>query len=1034
VIERIVDFSLERRLLIITLGVGLMFGGIWALQDLKIEAYPDISDPFAVVIAPHPGYAAEEVEQQVTIPIEFALNAVPNVIDRRSRTIFGLSLVELTFEDGTDDYLNRQLVLEALQTAELPDGVVPELGPLSTGISEFYRYILVSDQHDDLYLREIQDWVVAPRMMQVSGVAEAVTFGGLLKQYEVIIDRGALERYDLSVSEIAEAIENNNRNTGGALLISGQQSMAIRGVGQLTSISDIEKIVLRSVSGVPVLVGDVATVVIGAEPQTGVFGINETTGGVQGIVLMRRGENPSEVLKNIHEAIEDIRSNWLPDGVDLVTVHDRSELVGTTLRTVTMTLVEGLTVVFLVLFFFLFSARAAILTAIVMPLSLLFAFLCMRLTGVSVSLLSLGALDFGIIVDGTVVMVDQILHRLGVAGKNSSASDVRKHIREAAIRVARPVFFSLVIIMSAFLPLLTLERVEQRLFTPMAMTICFALLGALILTLTLVPVLATYMFQKGVEATHHPFLNWLTLHYERLLRRIVQNARVIVAAAAVLVLFGLALGSRLGTEFLPELDEGVIWIRSNLPSGTSLEKSAEVAEQIRLLIRQSSEVKLVLSQTGRNEDGTDPFGPNRNEFLIELNPYNTWPRGKSKNDLVDELGEKLRSSIPGATFNFTQPIIDTSTEIATGSSADLAIMISGPDLDTLRRLAEQTLPLLRNVTGAVDASIEEEEDQAQLRIVLDRRELARHGINVSEVQDIIELAIGGSPVSVLFEGERRFNIALRFPDEVRGDPHAIGEILVPAPSGARIPLAQLAAIEIVDGATVISRSDNQRQITVRTNIRGRDEGSFVNEIQHRFAEEIALPAGYRVAFGGKFENLERARKHMTILIPVTLVIIFSLLFVAFGSARYATLVLLNVPFAVIGGIIALLVRGMNLSVSAGVGFISLFGVTVMAGVIMVAEINRQREELGLGIDEAVVQGCLARMRSVLLMILVALLGIVPAALASGIGSDVQRPLATVLLGGLSSALILVLIALPAIYKLFSHDNKTPAGSFVAGHG
>ncbi len=1026
-IDRLVTLAWERPLAVVVIWAAIAVAGLWAVRELQVEAYPDISDPFAVVIATYPGYAAEEVELQVTIPIELALNAVPNVIDRRSRTIAGLSVVELTFDDRTDDDLNRQRVLQALQEVELPEGAsAPELGPPSTGISEFYRYVLSSDTRDDRELREIQDWIVAPRMMQVAGVAEAVTFGGLLKQYEVVLDPYALEAYDLTVEDVAAAIEDNNLNAGGGLLENHQQAMAIRSVGQISSIDDIASIVLGAEDGVPVVIGDVATVQIGNAPQTGVFGLDRTTGGVQGIVLMRRDENPSEVLANIREAIEEIRETRLPDDVELITIHDRSELVDQTLRTVSLTLVEGLTVVFLVLFFFLFSARAALLTAIVMPLSLLFAFLCMHLAGIPASLLSLGALDFGIIVDGTVVLVDHILQRLSALGVGASAAAVRNSIREAVLRVARPIFFSMAVIITAFLPLLTLQQVEARLFTPMALIVCFALTGALLMTLTLVPVLARYVFRKGFSAKPQFLLEWLRPRYERLVRFTIARARATVAIVALIVAGTAGLATLLGTEFLPELDEGVIWIRSNLPPGTSLAMSAAVATDVRELILQSDEVRLVASQSGRNEDGMDPFGPNRNEFLIELNPYNTWPRGKTRDDLVAEIGDRLRAAIPGATFNFTQPIIDTSTEIATGTSADLAIGISGPDLGELRRLAEQTLAMVETVRGAADPSIEEEADQAQVRITPDRATIARHGINIADVQELIDLTLGGRPVSELFEGERRFDITVRYPDTVRDDIHSIGAILVPSGNGARIPLAQLANIEIVDGASMIARADNERQVNVRTNIRGRDEGGFVAEAQRRFAAEIELPPGYRVSWGGKFENLERARAHMAVLIPATLGIIFALLFVTFGSARYAGLVLASVPFAAVGGIIALLLRGMHLNVSAGVGFISVFGVTVMAAVILVSEIYRRRRELDRPLDEAIVEGALARMRAVILMMLVAALGIMPAALATGIGSDIQRPLATVLMGGLTSALVLILVAMPAMYKLVAPLEHKPA--------
>ncbi len=1017
-IDRLVALAWERPLAVVVIWTAIAVAGLWSVRELQVEAYPDISDPFAVVIATYPGYAAEEVEQQVTIPIELALNAVPNVIDRRSRTIAGLAVVELTFDDRTDDDLNRQRVLQALQEVELPEGAsAPELGPPSTGISEFYRYVLTSDTRDDRELREIQDWVVAPRMMQVAGVAEAVTFGGLLKQYEVVLDPHALEAYGLTVEDVAAAIEDNNLSAGGGLLNNRQQSMAIRSVGQITSLDDIADIVLAAEDGVPVLISDVATVQIGNAPQTGVFGLDRATGGVQGIVLMRRGENPSRVLANIREAIEEIRETRLPDDVELITIHDRSELVDQTLRTVSLTLVEGLTVVFLVLFFFLFSARAALLTAIVMPLSLLFAFLCMNLAGIPASLLSLGALDFGIIVDGTVVLVDHILQRLSALGVGASSVAVRNTIREAVLRVARPIFFSMAVIITAFLPLLTLQQVEARLFTPMALIVCFALAGALLMTLTLVPVLARYVFRRGFTAKPQFLLEWLRPRYERLVRFTIARARATVAVVALIVAGTAGLATLLGTEFLPELDEGVIWIRSNLPPGTSLEKSAEVAADVRELILESPEVRLVASQSGRNEDGTDPFGPNRNEFLIELNPYNSWPRGKSRDDLVAEIGSRLRASIPGATFNFTQPIIDTSTEIATGTSADLAIGISGPDLSELRRLAELTLAMVETIPGAADPSIEEESDQAQVLITPDRRTIARYGINVADVQEVIDLTLGGRPVSELFEGERRFDITLRYPDAVRDDIHSLGSIQIPSGNGSHIPLAHLAHIEIADGASMIARADNERQINVRTNIRDRDEGGFVAEAQRRFADEIELPTGYRVGWGGKFENLERARAHMAVLIPATLGIIFALLFVTFGSARYAALVLASVSFAAVGGIIALLLRGMHLNVSAGVGFISVFGVTVMASVILVSEIYRRRREMDLSLDEAIVEGSLARMRAVILMMLVAALGIMPAALATGIGSDIQRPLATVLMGGLSSALVLILVAMPAMYKL-----------------
>jgi len=740
-------FSLAHRALVIFGALAMVVAGVWAFRQLKLEAYPDISDPGVVVITFYPGFAAEEVEQQVTIPIERALNNTPNVIARRSRTIFGLSVVELTFEDSTNDYFARQLVLEKLRDATLPDGVTPTLGPLSTGISEFYRYVLEGKGYDALQLRELQDWLVTPRLLQVPGVADVANFGGLVRQYQIEVDPKALTKHHLSVRQIADAVKNNNRNAGGSLLDLGQQSLAIRGSGLIETNEDLANIVLDSQKGVPVFVRDIGRVKVGTLPQTGIFGLNHQrnpSGGVEGIVLMRRWENPSVVLEGIHAAVDEINTTRLPQGVRMVPIHDRTELVQSTLHTVSHVIVEGLVIVITVLLIFLVDVRAALLAALTIPLSLLFAFICMYLSGVSLSLLSIGALDFGILVDGTIVMVERIMRRLEEPRGPGEEPEAVARIHEAAAAVQRPILFSLMIIIAAYIPLLTLERVERRLFTPMAMTVCYALLGSLLLAITFVPVVATYLFKNVTSRRHHRLLDWVTVAYERVVAVTVRHAVLTVVVAGGVVAGALYLGAHLGTEFLPTLDEGVIWIRGNLPAGISLTKSAEVAAHMRELIVQSPEVKLVTSQTGRNDDGTDPFGPNRNEFLVDLHPYNAWRRGRTKSALVEELRRRLQGAIPSVALNFTQPIIDTSTEIATGSSADLAVIISGPDRKRLRDLAEQALTMLRTIRGAADTSIEQEEDQAQLRIAMKRYQIARYGINVSDVQDMIDLAIGAA--------------------------------------------------------------------------------------------------------------------------------------------------------------------------------------------------------------------------------------------------------------------------------------------------
>lgn len=1008
--------ALRQRFITVVLGIIVIGLGVYSLTQLKVEAYPDISDTQVVVITVFPGHAAEEMEQQVTVPIERALNSVPNVIARRSRTIFGLSVVEITFSYDTDDYFARQVVLEKLRDAALPPDAQPSLGPLSTPIGELYRYTLKGPASaGERDLREIQDWVIAPRLLQVAGVADVVPFGGLIKQYQVDIDPAALEKYNLSIAAVAQAVGANNRNAGGALLDNRQQSMVVRGVGLLRSVEDIERVVLASVKGAPVLVRDVGRVHLGAALQTGILGVNDQTGGVEGIVLMRRGENPSEVLQGVSEVIDSLNRSGMPPGVQIVPIYDRRDLVNNTLRTVSRTLAEGLAIVVVVLFVFLGSARGALLTAVTIPFSLLFAFICMYWAGIPANLLSLGALDFGIIVDGTLIMVEHIVSRL--PGPYRAGETVVDRVRDAALEVERPIFFSLVILISAYLPLFTLERVERRLFTPMAFTVCAALFGSMLFTLTVIPVLATYLFRHTAAPHDGGRLTWLYGPYRRLLQRTLPRAPLVIGGAATIVAVAVLMAGVLGTEFLPQLDEGVIWIRANLPPGISLAKSADIATQMRGIIRRLPEINVVASQTGRNDSGTDPFGPNRNELLLTLRPYETWGRGRTKATVVDELSSRLQSEIPGVTLNFTQPIIDTVTESVTGSSADLAVILTGPDLSTLRQLAARALEIVRQVPGAADSAVEQEADQAQLRIALDRQQLARYGLNVDDIQQLIELALGGRSVSTLFEGERRFDIAVRYIPEARADIADLSKILVHTSDGARVPLGALAELTVANGASIIARRENQRQITVRTNIRGRDQGGFVADARARFEAAIPLPDGYHVEWGGQFENLERAQRRLTLIMPVTLALIFSLLFIAFDSTRYASLVLLNVPLAFVGGIAALWLRGIHLSVSAAVGFVSLFGVAVMSGVLVVAEITRRRQTGDETLEEDIVDGAVATARPVLMMIVAALLGMIPAARAAGIGSDVQRPLATVVVGGLASTLMLTLVALPNLYYL-----------------
>ena len=1023
----LVDFAFRNKLVILVLTLILMGAGVAAFKSLQIVAYPDISDPSVVVISTFPGQAAEEMEQQVTIPVERALNSVPRVISRRSRTIFGLSVVELTFEDGTDDFFARQLVLEKLRDAELPPEVTPSLGPLVSGISEFYRYTLKGAGKSILELRELQDWVVAPRLLQEPGMADVSVFGGLVKQMQVEIDPLALEARGLTIAQVGTDIAENNRNAGGALLDNKQQSLAVRGMGLIQNSHDLESIVLEAANGVPVYVRDVAKVRIGAAPPTGIYSYTDRQGDhvdqVEGICLMRRWENPSTVLANVKGAIEDLNNNRLPKGVRLEPVYDRSSLVTNTLSTVSHTLIEGFVVVSAILLVMLGDLRAALLTAITIPLALLFAFCCMKVLGVPANLLSLGAFDFGIIVDGTVVMIERIVYRVDLARKENAEGGAPAAVLLAAREVAHPIFVSLLIITAAYVPLFTLERVERRIFTPMASTICLALIGSMLLTLTLIPILSSWLFRGDSKHWENPVIRWLCEAYGWIVGITVRRSLITVSLASLLVLGVFGLGGRLGTEFLPQLDEGVIWIRANLPAGVSLDKSAQTANKIRQIIMTFPEVEICMSQSGRNDSGTDPFGPNRNEFLIDLQPYKSWKSGWSKNKLVAEMSKKLNDSVPGVTFNFTQPIVDTSTEIATGSSADLAVIISGPDLKTLREVAEKMLKVVEKVPGAADTSIEQEADQPQLRIAVKRGEVARYGINVSEVQDVIEMAIGGRGVTTIFEGEKRFDVTVRYIPEARVDADAIGQILVATQDGGRVPLSQLAEIRVSNGSSIIARRENKRQMTVRTNIRGRDQGSFVAEAQGKLKTAVPLPEGYSINWGGQFENLARAQKRLAFILPLTIVLIFGLLWSNIGNPRDAGLVLITVPFSLVGGILALLWRGIPLSVSAAVGFISVFGVAVMCGLLYVEEIGRRRTVDGLPMQEAVISGAKVQMRPQLVLITVATLGMLPAAMATGVGSDVQRPLATVVVGGLISTLFLTLLTLPALYSLLGRKDR-----------
>ncbi len=1036
-IRKLLTFAVTQRLTTFAIALLLVGLGIWAGMQLKIEAYPDVADTEVAIISKFIGRAAEEVEQQVTVPIERSLNSVPHVVQRRSKTIFGLSVVRLTFEEGTDDYFARQQVLERLSDADLPEGVNPELAPLSTPVGEVYRYVIEGDdQYSAMDLRTLQDWEVIPRILQVPGVADVVNFGGLVKQYHIVTSQERLQRYALTLDDIIEAVEKNNLNTGGSIIRRGGQAFAVRGIGAIRAPEDIGNIVVTAVNGVPVFVRDLGSVEISPLPPTGVLGYTapdeqlDVDAGVQGLILMRRGENPSDVLEGIRAKVDELNETVLPHGVKLRAIYDRGTLVNYTLGTVTTTLFEGVSIVVIVLIFFLGSIRSALVVAITIPLSLLFAFIMMKFSGIPANLLSLGAIDFGIVVDGAVVMAENVMRQLRDASPDERKQGVTRATLRAAQEVGREIFFAVAIIILAYLPMFTLQRVEGKLFSPMAYTLSFAIFGSMLIALTLVPVLLATVYRKVWDSDppkkvewHNPLFDWLKNAYARVVASIVRRPWTPAIAAILIVAASAFAGRNIGTEFLPELDEGSFNIRCFLPAGISLEEASKIPPIIRTIISSHPQIGVVVSQLGRNDDGTDPYGPNRIETYVGLKDYSLWVSDTSKSTLLETIKSQLERTIPGASFSFSQPILDNVTEAVTGSVADLAILLTGHDLELMRAKGDSIVEIIRSIPGASEYGIEQEGNQAQLSIEVDRAAAARYGVNVSNVQQMIEAAIGGKTISQLYDGERRFDIVVRYTPESRSSLDAIQSMLVTTPDGARIPIARLATVREIDGATVIQRMDGSRQISVRTNIRGRDQGGFVAEAQQKVAAAVTIPEGYSITWGGQFENLTRAKNRLMLVIPVTVVLIFVLLFILYKKPRFAALTLMNVPFALVGGLGGLILCGYNFNVSAGVGFVSLFGVAVMSGVLLVSRINQLRDDEGVPLAEAVRRGSVIQFRPILMMMTVAFLGLIPAATASGIGSDVQRPLATVIVGGLLSSLILTLFAMPALYLLMERRGE-----------
>lgn len=1006
---------IERRWLMATIFTIISMIGIYAWTQLAVDAYPDIADVTVQVVTQVPGLAAEEMEQQIAIPLERELNGIPNLHVMRSKNTFGLSIIMLVFNDKEDDYWARQRVMERISNVDLPYGAQPELNPLTSPTGEIYRYIIESKSHSLRELTDLHHWVIIPRLRQITGIADVSNFGGITTQFQIEINPQKLDQYDLSLSEVTETIERNNTNAGGSMIDRGDLSYVVRGIGLVQGLEEMGKIVVKTVNGVPVYLNDIGILKYGNLERKGVLGYTDATrdynDGVEGIVQMMRFENPSRVLAQVRDAIDELNNDILPQGIHIHTFMDRTDLVNQTLHTVSHTLFFGMVLVVAVLIILLGSWQGALLVAITIPLAMLIAFILMYLTNIPANLLSLGAIDFGILVDGSIVMLETILK------KREDTPDEyfkKQSIIERVWEVSRPIFFSTLIIVVAYLPLFAFERIESKLFTPMAHTVGYALLGAMAVALILIPGLAYVIYRKPQKIKPNIWMEKLTLAYKHRIAKIVDRPKTVVLPVAAVLGGVIVLSTTVGKDFLPPLDEGGIWLQVQMPPGLSLDKAKQMSEELRHHLATYDEVSYVMSQTGRDDEGAESFSTSHCEYSIGLKPYDQWKRGRRKADLITEMADNI-AKMPGYTVGFSQPIIDMVMDQVAGSHSDLAIKIYGDDLTETRHLAEKIQEIVGNIKGSADVMIDQEPPLPQLQVIIDRNKIAQYGLNVADVAELIEVAIGGKAISQVFIGSKVYDVIARYNEQYRNSPEKIGALMLTSGSGAKIPLSQVAEIETTVGASTITREMNKRHLTVRVNLRGRDLTSFLREAKHKINKEIQYDhTSYQIRWDGHFENQSRAYSRLAVVVPIALALMFLLLYGAFGDFRQAGLLIGMLPLAIFGGMLALNVRGMSFNVSSAVGFIALFGVSIQNGVIMISHINVLRKR-GIALKEAIVSGSAHRLRPVLTTALVAVLGLLPASISSGIGSDVQRPLATVIVYGLMFGTVLTLYLLPTFY-------------------
>ena len=1031
-IRRLVDFSLKNRLLVLALAILLFIWGVISFRNLPVEAYPDVANNYVQVITQWPGISAEQIEQQVTIPLEIAMNGLPHLEHLRSTSLFGLSSVMLIFDDESENDWNRVKVLERLSQVTLPEGVQPQMGADWSPVGQVYFFTLHSTnpQYDVMDLKSIEDWTIEKQFKSVPDVVDVASFGGPTREYQVRVDPNKLVAYGLSLSQVEQQLSNNNINGGGSFIEAGLQQINVRAVGQVKTVADISNTVLTTKNGTPLRVSDIATVEEGSKIRLGQFGkalhrsdgrIVDNDDVVAGIVLMRKSANSDAVLDAVHAKVAELNDHILPPGVKVVPFLDRSDLLHLTTHTVMHNLIEGIVLVSVILLVFLGNVRAALIVTLTIPFALLFAATCLTLRGIPANLLSLGALDFGMIVEGAVVMIENIVRMLSHPDKDAQHTPAER-ISEAAHEVQRPVFYSIAIIIVAYVPIFTLQAVEGRLFKPMAWTVGFALLGALLFSMFVSPVLASLVFPRGAKEWHNPLMSWLTRSYARALDVAVSWRWVTIGVASAALAGTFLLSRTIGSEFLPHLDEGAIWVRGTLAPSTGPTEGIRIADQVRVLLARFPEVTETTSQVGRPDDGTDTTGFFNTEYFVDLKPREEWRPvfHENKEEVIAAMNREL-DKIPGVIWNFSQPIADNMEEAVSGVKGELAIKLYGDDLHILEAKGDDIVNVMKTIRGIQDLGLFRVLGQPNLNFTVNRQAAARYQINSADVQDAIQTAIGGNALTQVLQGEQRYDLVMRYLPQYRNTREAIEQTRLLTPTGERVSLAQLCNVDAADGASEIYREGNSRYVAIKYGVRGRDLGSAVEEAIAKVGRQVTLPPGYRIDWAGEYASQQRAQRRLEIVIPLTLLVIFMILYSMFGSMKWAFLILATVAMAPVGGITALFLTGTNFSVSSGIGFLALFGVSVQTGVIMVEYINQLRAR-GHSILDAAKRGAVQRFRPIFMTMLVASLGLVPAATSHGIGSDSQRPFAIVIVGGLMAVLAMSIFLLPCLYVWIARNG------------